>query len=720
MRKLALFTLVALGVAMATVGASRPAETDAGPLPDASAAVPPLQPPLPAPARTTGQVPNALIILDSQNVPQMRRAIETIEQQHGQIAHVFPTHALIGFLPPAAEQQLIGVAGILAVHRSWVTQESVAAYGPQALQAAYVWNHNFVRPRAPSTPVPGAPAPHPLVGDVREPGWPAGPPPVPDQPGNAPGYYQTSEFMVGKVAVGIILPESNGALDPSTEDWTNDRIDQVVAEIQNAMNWWARFNPSGSLSFYYDVHTRVPTQYEPINRSSDEDGVWISETLSTLGYSGSDWVEKTFNYLNTIRGDYGTDWAVVAFVVDSLNDPDGMFTDGYFGYTYGFLVVMTYDNDYWHIENMDTVMAHEFAHDFGAGDEYCVPGYWCCWCGGDYGYLGIPNSNCEAGCDRAPEDDVCDGDDSTPDSDCHNCSSCVEITCLMRRGGIGGGVCDVSQRQVGMRDLDGDGILDPVDTFPDVTIDPPLPDEFSGNTPTISGVVQDVPHDSPTHDQVTINHITSVWFQVDDGQWQAASATDGAFDETTEQYTLTTSPLAPGEHTISISAFNRVGNYSVISDSFAVANTPPTVGTVHPSSGSGEAGVTVYFTTTWSDADGWQDLKQCYLHIGAGPSGVNNVTLLYSVRKNKLWLLNDGARAWTGGFAPGSAHVLENSQAKVYCEQTRRRGAGDTLGVRWAIEFKPGYSGTRKLGLKCKDMSKARAKGAWKGTWTIE
>jgi hypothetical protein len=62
---------------------------------------------------------------------------------------------------------------------------------------------------------------------------------------------------------------------------------------------------------------------------------------------------------------------------------------------------------------------------------------------------------------------------------------------------------------------------------------------------------------------------------------------------------------------------------------------------------------------------------------------------------------------------------MENSQAIVHCSLTTAQGSGDTLGVAWAIEFKPGFEGAKKLGLKCKDRSKARAKGKWKGTWTI-
>jgi basic membrane protein A len=149
-------------------------------------------------------------------------------------------------------------------------------------------------------------------------------------------------------------------------------------------------------------------------------------------------------------------------------------------------------------------------------------------------------------------------------------------------------------------------------------------------------------------------------------------------------------------------------------------NQKPELGTVDPSSGSGTTGVTTYFTTTWVDANGRADLKQCYFHIGDSPSIVGNVTLMYNAVKNKLWMRTDDGAVWFGGHAPGSANTMENSQAIVHCSLTTAQGAGDTLAVKWAIEFKPGYEGDKKTGLKCKDRQKAKAKGKWKGTWTVE
>jgi hypothetical protein len=149
------------------------------------------------------------------------------------------------------------------------------------------------------------------------------------------------------------------------------------------------------------------------------------------------------------------------------------------------------------------------------------------------------------------------------------------------------------------------------------------------------------------------------------------------------------------------------------------ANHQPALGTVDPSSGSGPAGVTTYLTTTWTDADGWEDLKQCYFHIGDSPSLLGNVTLMYNAVKDKLWMLSDDGTVWFGGHAPRSASTMENSQARVHCNLTTVQGDGDTLSVMWAIEFKPAYAGDKKTGLKCKDRQKARAKAKWKGTWTI-
>jgi hypothetical protein len=150
-------------------------------------------------------------------------------------------------------------------------------------------------------------------------------------------------------------------------------------------------------------------------------------------------------------------------------------------------------------------------------------------------------------------------------------------------------------------------------------------------------------------------------------------------------------------------------------------NYPPELGKVFPADGSGSCGEITYFETTWTDQNGWKDLKQCWFHVGEKPTLTGNVTLMYNARKRMLWLWQDRPPSgWIGGHAPGAPGVtVENSQAILYCGLTGWEGADDTLKVKWAIEFKSGFTGHKKTGLKCKDRYKAKAKGDWKGTWTI-
>ena len=194
----------------------------------------------------------------------------------------------------------------------------------------------------------------------------------------SPGYYETSEYLIGKVVVGVILLESNGLIDQSTEDWTQQRETQVINKITSGLTLLKNQNPQANISFVYDVHYDVPTSYEPINRSHSDAGLWVGQALSNLGYPGASSFTQVRNYVNALRSNYQADWAFSIFVVDSLNDSDGCFTDwldsnrmySTFSYLGGPYFVMTYDNEGYGIGNMDYVTAHETCHIFYATDEY--------------------------------------------------------------------------------------------------------------------------------------------------------------------------------------------------------------------------------------------------------------------------------------------------------------------------------------------------------------
>ena len=132
-------------------------------------------------------------------------------------------------------------------------------------------------------------------------------------------------------------------------------------------------------------------------------------------------------------------------------------------------------------------------------------------------------------------------------------------------------------------------------TAPSVTIVALSPDPTTDNTPTFTGTATD-----------TQSSISSVEYKVDDGNWIAATASDGAFDSLSEGYTFTTSTLSDGAHTVYVRATDAYANTTAeadyASDSFTVDTTPPTVTSTSPASGATGVAVDTVVTATFSEA----------------------------------------------------------------------------------------------------------------------
>ena len=404
-----------------------------------------------------------------------------------------------------------------------------------------------------------------------------------------PGFYETSEYMIGSIAVGEIFLESIGGNDPSTENWQPYEELNVQTEIAYALNqWWASQNPNAQISFTYDLHTQVPTTYEPIIHPSAVtnnayEKLWVCEAMAHLGYTSGDWMARTRSYINDLRQNRGTDWAFAIFIIDSTNDAatdpttPGAFSDNYWAYAYkgGPFCVMTYDNDGWGISRMHQVLAHETGHIFWATDEY----------DGNNEYSGYLN--------------VMDNEGS----------SCLMDTCaLCLSAGTKG--------QIGWRDTDGDSIPDIIDTNPDTNLIPYSPDPTTSTTLVYTGsaIVVPYPNNNPqiscSGNDVSINTISNVEYRVNSGTWQNANPVDGTYDTYKEHFTMTIGPLTPGTYTIEARAQNSVGNYDLSPSSDTVTittgNTPP----VKPSKPSGKingkANDPYTYTTSTTDPEGNQ------------------------------------------------------------------------------------------------------------------
>jgi hypothetical protein len=342
-----------------------------------------------------------------------------------------------------------------------------------------------------------------------------------------PGFDDTSEFMIGSLGVDLIFLESDGTIDPKTETWTDAMKTDVYDGVRAGVNWWAT-HPLGP-QFNFTLHSRtVTTGYEPINRPQTDERLWINATLTEMGYSSGDYFYQTSSYINDMRTLDGNDWGYVIFMVNSLNDVDGKFSDGvFFGYSYlgGPFTVMTYDNDGWGIARMNLITAHEMGHIFYATDEYDhIPQF-----SGYLDSLEIEGSGC-----------IMD----TPTN--------LQIS-------------DGTLHQIGWYDSDSDGVFDIVDTQPEVTF-VSIPLQYSNSSlANYSGTASVVPYPNrnplgPGND-VTVARISRVHYSLDGSGWIPASASDGAYDQTTETFNFSFVPTA-GFHLVSAMAVTDQGVYS--------------------------------------------------------------------------------------------------------------------------------------------------------------
>jgi hypothetical protein len=498
-----------------------------------------------------------LVVVESGVWGDLKDAASAVEAYGGHAKIVIPPHFIIADLPDGAEADLIAASPISTVYSTDVNPDDLAAYGVGARQVAAAWNNVFMgRAAAMGLDNPPSPTASPLINDmdiVNKDVLPLKPP--------GAKYYDVSEFMLGSCLLAVVLVESDGSIDANTEDWTQAEMDDVTSEIIGGLNWIASKKEWREISFVTVFSYQVPTGYEPITRSSSEESLWISQCLTALGYAGY----PGYQYVTALRDSAGTDWATVAFVVDSSNDTDGQFTDGRFAYSSfgGPKFVMTYDNDGWGIANMDCVIAHEYCHNFYALDEYYDAGYGCT---AKCGYLNVENQNSEY------------------PNGAGGCATNVRY-CIMRSVTLSTArICNYTKGQIAWYDTDSDSIPDVLDTFPETTLDAHAPDPDTVQVVTYTGAASVTKLDNLNPygkgNDITLNRVAKVEWRVDGTAWQDAVPTDGAWDEGSEAYYFVSGSLLDGPHVFEARAWHTYGNIDSTAafDSLTIDSTSGVVG----------------------------------------------------------------------------------------------------------------------------------------------
>ncbi|MEM7248377.1 MAG: hypothetical protein AAF533_23790 [Acidobacteriota bacterium] len=461
--------------------------------------------------------------------------VRRLENQGARIRHLVAPDLLLGDIPDAA---------LLSVRSSGLELELVNApdgAGPRSMDTDASSRSARLGRRyldGPLEPGDDRPPPPPLHGDA-----------LPADPRDglrrhAGGSCRgPGRVLVGRVAIGILMLESDGTIDSDTEDWANedpehpglDRTELVMAEIIEGMDALVSQFPEADLSFAYDPRI-VTIPYEAINRGAGERWTWGGAALESLGYAG---FTDRDSYIADLEERFDADSGTVAFVLDSLNDEDGNPSSGNFAYAVldGDYFVMTYDNADWRIDGMDVVIAHELAHNYGALDEYRAAGNTCSHVAG---FLRVRNGNN----DSEPGDGACES----------------AVACFMR-GNRTHVACSFTAGQLGIRDSDGDGIIDPLDAPPDSSLDGPPLQVFETDSPALTGTVSSLPEasESPHARPAAFNDITAAEVRVDGGAWMPLVASDGAFGDACEEVDIALSGLSEGLHLIELRGTNDVG-----------------------------------------------------------------------------------------------------------------------------------------------------------------
>ena len=312
----------------------------------------------------------------------------------------------------------------------------------------------------------------------------------------------TGEFFLGTVTVTPVFFESDGSIDPSTEDWDQQQIDATLDKIDDSLAWWdtllASQTDKHTLDFVVDdtyALDPVETGYEPIERVSSDFELYVSQWLIGLGYGDAPSLERAVHLFNdSQRQKYNTDWAFTIFVVDSSQseaDGDGFFPAGdfrgAFAFAGGLFVVVP-------SERPTSTYSHEIGHIFWARDEYQNAGNWT----DRRGYYNAQNLNAWDNPNGGQQISIMGG--GTVASAAFDAGVTPESTLAL----------------IGWRDSDGDGIFDVADVPLNLDAMGSFDTETSVYTFAGSASVQTLPNQNSSGQQsdITLAKISEIQYRL--------------------------------------------------------------------------------------------------------------------------------------------------------------------------------------------------------------
>jgi len=148
-----------------------------------------------------------------------------------------------------------------------------------------------------------------------------------------------------------------------------------------------------------------------------------------------------------------------------------------------------------------------------------------------------------------------------------------------------------------------------------------------------------------------------------------------------------------------------------------VPPSPPVYLSLAPNSGSG---ISPVFTLRYTDSNGANTFDSIQFMVNSVLAGANSCQVAYVHSTGLVYLLNNGATAWTGGLPPGALNTLSNSQCAVPLASMAVSVTGNDITLTIPLSFATTtYHGTKNIYALALDTSGLRSDWAIRGTWTL-
>ncbi|MHB1458705.1 MAG: hypothetical protein ACYC0V_17490, partial [Armatimonadota bacterium] len=141
-----------------------------------------------------------------------------------------------------------------------------------------------------------------------------------------------------------------------------------------------------------------------------------------------------------------------------------------------------------------------------------------------------------------------------------------------------------------------------------------------------------------------------------------------------------------------------------------------------PNTGSIVKTVKTTLTSEYSDVGGYANLKNLYLSPSTSVADISNKGyFLYDSLTNKLFVRGAGVSTFFGGYAPGSANVIDNGLMKLYCADTTISRVGNMITVNWSISINIEYP-TASCNMYIQATNQIGKSDAWEqfGAFTLD